>query len=142
ALAQGEADTVDGAHDAPARVDVGVQVADVEEHAAQSCRRRGSSQSRSQSPNRLNASTTSMIAAPGTTESHHALAMCPRPSETIWPHEGVGGAMPAPRNESDASTMITKPMWSVSSTMNVFSTLGTMWMPMIRRCEHPCTRAS
>ena len=45
--------------------------------------------------------------------------------------------MLAPRKESDASTMMTKPMWSVSSTMKVFITLGTMWTAMIRACEQP-----
>ena len=50
-----------------------------------------------------------------------------RPSATIWPHDGVGGGMPAPRKLSEASTMMTKPMCSVSSTMNVFMTFGTMW---------------
>ena len=43
-----------------------------------------------------------MMAAPGTTESHQALAMWLRPSDTIWPHDGVGGGIPAPRKESEA----------------------------------------
>src|SRR6185503_9641551 len=136
---QAEAHTVDGAHEAPARVELGVEIADVEE--THTWRNRGSSQSRSQSPKRLKASTTSRIAVPGTTDSHQPLAMWLRPSATICPHDGVGGAMPAPRNDSDASTMITDPMCRVSRTMNVFITLGTMWTAMILRWEQPCTRA-
>ena len=81
------------------------------------------------------------MAAPGTTASHQALAMWLRPSATICPQDGVGGGMPAPRNESEASTMMTKPMCRVSSTMNVFRTFGTMWMAMMRGCEHPWTLA-
>ena len=78
-------------------------------------------------------------AAPGITESHQALAMWLRPSATIWPHDGVGGGMPAPRKLSEASTMITKPMCSVSRTMNVVMTFGTMWTSMILKLEQPCT---
>ena len=39
-----------------------------------------------------------------------ALAMWLRPSATIWPQEGVGGGIPAPRKLSEASTMMTNPM--------------------------------
>ena len=119
-----------------------MEVPHLEDVVAHTCLRRGSSQSRSQSPKRLKASTTSMIAAPGITASHHALAMWLRPSATIWPHDGVGGGMPAPRKLSEASTMMTKPMCSVSRTMNVFMTFGTMWTSMILKLEQPCTRAS
>src|SRR5262249_61770000 len=114
ALAQAEADPVHRPHHAPARVQVGAEVLHVEQEGAgpargdHTWRRRGSSQSRSQSPNRLKASTTSMMAAPGTTDSHQAPAMWLRPSATLRPHDGGGGAIPAPRNESEASTMITK----------------------------------
>src|SRR5439155_10943107 len=150
ALAQREAHAVHGAHHTPARVEVGAEASDLQhdrrvgtqQTVPQTCRRRGSSQSRSQSPNRLKASTTSMMAAPGTTESHHALAMWLRPSATICPQDGVGGGIPAPRKESEATTMMTKPMCRDSSTINVFKTFGTMWMAMMRRCEHPWTRAN
>src|SRR5262245_64328688 len=62
------------------RVEVGAKVAHIQDDgrpgrhcavAPQTCLRRGSSQSRSQSPNRLKASTTSMIAAPGTRSEEH-----------------------------------------------------------------------
>src|SRR5262249_7566751 len=74
---------------------------------AQSCRSFGSSVSRSQSPSRLKASTTRRIASPGKKDTHQALVTKSRPSAIIEPHAGVGGGMPAPRNDSDASTMMT-----------------------------------
>src|SRR5262249_6843945 len=83
ARADREADAVDRLHQPPARGEVRVEIAHLEHGRAHTCRRRGSSQSRSQSPKRLKASTTSMIAAPGITASHQALAMWLRPSATI-----------------------------------------------------------
>ena len=48
-----------------------------------------------------------MMARPGKKDTHHALVTNSRPSAIIEPHAGVGGGMPAPRNDSEASTMIT-----------------------------------
>jgi hypothetical protein len=80
---------------------------------------------------------------PGNIDSHHALASLPRPSATIWPQEGVGGGIPAPRKLRDASTMMTNPMCSVSNTMKVLRTFGRICTVMMRRCEQPrtCARA-
>ena len=50
--------------------------------------------------------------------------------------------MPAPRKLSDASAMMTTPIFSVTSTMNVFSTFGRMWVSMMRSDEQPRTLAS
>src|SRR5262245_56920361 len=80
-------------------------------------RSRGSNRSRTASPTRLTESTTSRIASPGSVDTHHADAISALPSATITPHDGFGGGMPAPRNESVASSTITKPTWSVDSTM-------------------------
>src|SRR5207237_8217927 len=74
---------------------------------AQSWRSFGSSVSRSQSPSRLKASTTSRIASPGKNDTHQALVTKSRPSAIIEPHAGVGGGMPAARKERDASTLLT-----------------------------------
>src|SRR5262245_8510673 len=146
AFPERQAHAADRAHHAPARGEMGAQIAQLEDDGAgrgHTCwRTRGSSQSRSQSPNRLKASTTSRMAAPGGKDSHHALAMWLRPSETICPQDGVGGGMPAPRKESEASTRMTNPIWRLSSTMKVFMTLGRMWTAMMRVCEEPRTRAS
>ncbi len=79
---------------------------------------------------------------PGISDTHHASAMRPRPSDTISPQVGVGGGMPAPRKLSDASAMITTPIFSVTSTMKVFSTFGRMCVSMMRAEEQPRTLAS
>jgi len=79
---------------------------------------------------------------PGISATHHASAILPRPSEIIRPQVGVGGGMPAPRNDSEASAMITTPILSVTSTMKVLRTLGRMWVSMMRSVEQPRTFAS
>src|SRR5207245_3715944 len=112
ALAHVERDSVHRLHGAPARDEVRAKFADLEDGrghggAAQSCRSLGSSVSRSQSPSRLKASTTRRIARPGKNETHHALVTKSRPSAIMEPQAGMGGGMPAPRNDSEASTMIT-----------------------------------
>src|SRR2546428_185235 len=108
-LAEREGDAVHRLDRPPAGDDVRAEVANVEDggHAAQSWRSLGSRVSRSQSPSRLKASTTSRMASPGRNDTHHALVTTSRPSAIIEPHAGVGGGMPAPRNDSDASTMMT-----------------------------------
>src|SRR5439155_9291986 len=70
-------------------------------HGGHSCRSLGSSRSRSQSPNTLTDRTRRVIAMPGISDTHHASAMRPRPSNTISPQVGVGGGMPAPRKLND-----------------------------------------
>ena len=71
------------------------------------CRSLGSRRSRTQSPRMFSESTVTRIAMPGRIETHQACSMRPRPSATITPHDGVGGGMPTPRNESAASSTIT-----------------------------------
>ena len=50
--------------------------------------------------------TVNVIASPGKSEIHHALATYSRPSETIRPHVGVEGRTPNPRKLRDASKTI------------------------------------
>jgi Uma2 family endonuclease len=70
------------------------------------CRERGSSASRSQSPNTLMANTVAMIARPGKTVSHQALAGYCRFSASVPPHGGVGGCTPSPKKLRPASARI------------------------------------
>src|SRR5215831_5698583 len=143
AAAQREAHAVDRLDHAAPQEEVGVQVADLEDRRlAHSCRSLGSSRSRSQSPNRLTDSTSKVMAMPGISATHQASASRPRPSEIIMPQVGVGGGMPAPRKLSEASAMMTTPMFSVTRTMKVLSTLGRMWVSMMRSAEQPRTLAS
>src|SRR5690606_33292998 len=72
-------------------------------------RMRGSRASRSTSPMKLKAITTIAMAAPGKTLIHQAVVRYDCPSAIIWPHDGVGGWTPRPRNESVASPMIAPP---------------------------------
>src|SRR5205823_14738504 len=114
----------------PAGDDVRAEVADVDDGGhdrAQSWRNWGSSVSRSQSPSRLKASTTSRITSPGKNDTHHAMVITSRPSAIIEPHAGVGGGMPAPRNDSEASTMMTSPICRVTRTTRVLRVLGRRW---------------
>src|SRR5262245_57851739 len=138
-----EAHAIDCLHHPPTQEKVGDKVAHLQNVlVAHCCRNFGPSRSRNQSPNRYTARTSDVIANPGISETHHASAMRPRPSETISPQVGVGGGMPAPRKLSAASAIMTTPMLSVTRTMNVLSTLGRMWVSMIRSSEHPRTLAS
>ena len=55
----------------------------------------------------------------------------------MFPHDGVGGATPSPRNESVASKMMAVGMSSVASTMTGATRLGRMSTNMIRRLPAP-----
>src|SRR5690348_8307840 len=67
---------------------------------------RGVRASRSPSPNRLMPTTVRPMASPGNSDTHGATRSRSRPSATIAPHEGVGGAAPSPTNDKAASAMI------------------------------------
>src|SRR5262249_37648989 len=112
-----KAHAVDRLHHTAAQEEIGMEVADFQDRRpAHSWRSLGSRRSRSQSPNRLTDSTRRVMAMPGIRATHQASASRPRPSGTIVPQVGVGGGMPAPRNDNDASAMMTTPMLSVTRT--------------------------
>src|SRR5574341_1417089 len=67
----------------------------------------GSRRSRTQSPRMFSERTVTRMAMPGRIEIHHACSISPRPSATMTPHDGVGGGIPTPRNESAASSTMT-----------------------------------
>ena len=84
----------------------------------------GSKRSLSQSPAKLKAKTTSIIATPGAVVTHQAVETYSLPSANMEPQAGVGGGMPAPRKLNDASTIMTQPTWRVSRTIKVGITFG------------------
>src|SRR3989441_1412428 len=105
--------------------------------------RRGSSASRNESPNRLNAKTAKLIASPGKIAIHGAAsANCTAAPRSISPHAGVGSETPRPRNVSDASARIACPRYAVSMMRYGAITFGNMWRRMIRRCRNPAARAA
>ena len=66
------------------------------------------------------------MAAPGMSETHHAVRRYPLPAATMDPHAGVGGGTPAPRKLSVASTIMTQPTCKVTRTVQVATKLGKM----------------
>jgi hypothetical protein len=65
-----------------------------------------------------------------------------RPSESISPQAGSGGGTPTPRNDSEASAMITTPIVRLANTIAVFSTFGRMCLTITRRLDAPAISAN
>src|SRR3990167_5706084 len=63
------------------------------------------------------------------------------PSPTIWPHEGVGGLIPTPMNESAASVKIASGMPNVTDTTIGVSAFGSTWRVSSRLNPAPRARA-
>src|SRR6266545_2584597 len=77
---------------------------------AHAVRRRGSSASRRESPNRLNPNTARLMATPGAIASQGARSRnCMPAPRSMRPHEGVGSNTPRPRNDREASRRIACP---------------------------------
>src|SRR5580765_7532277 len=151
AFLQREADPVDRLDDAlAAKRDVmRLQIADLKQKShtgarlAHRLRNCGSSRMRSQSPISCVARTTSMMQRPGKIVSHQSPTISiERPSASIEPQAGSGGGTPTPRNDSDASAMITTPIVRLASTMAEFKTFGRMWRRITRVREAPAISAS
>ena len=107
-----------------------------------SWRKRGSSLSLSQSPNKFSDMTVSIMATPGKVDIHQTPpANLSRPSETIDPQAGVGGGTPAPKKLRVDSKRITIPTWRVATTINVLIVPGNMCMNKIRAVDAPETLA-
>ena len=62
--------------------------------------------------------------------------------ESIKPHDGVGGCVPTPRNESVASMRIALPSQIEAMTRIGAVTLGRMWLRMIRGWRQPMACAA
>src|SRR5206468_1910200 len=106
-------------------------------------RRRGSSASRSESPNRLKPNTAMLIATPGAMASHGACSRnCMPAPRSISPHDGVGSNTPSPRNESEASSRIACPRNAVSMIRYGANTFGAMWRNMMRTAPEPTARVA
>ena len=58
------------------------------------------------------------------------------------PQEIVSGPTPAPRNDSEASAMITIEMLSVARITIEFTTLGSRWRVISRKSDAPIVRAA
>src|SRR5438874_10229231 len=80
---------------------------------------RGSSASRTPSPNTLMLRTPSTSMMPGTSTRWMAAGMSLIPSEIMVPHDGLGGWTPAPRYDRPASSKIELARISGMNTMNV-----------------------
>src|SRR5262249_13030590 len=100
------------------RLDVDAQVFDLDQRRhARVLRDWGSRMSRSPSPSRFKPSTVKKMANPGNTDSHGAVVIWSRASDSMLPQLGYGGRMPRPRNERAASASTAPPMPSVPMTM-------------------------
>ena len=88
----------------------------------------GSRASRKPSPRKFTDSTVVISASAGNVTIHQMPWGANRPpSAAIWPHAGVGGLTPKPRNDSAASRMIAAPMIYVDCTMIGLIAFGRTW---------------
>ena len=117
-----EREPVDGVHGAVVGLEAHREVADVEQRLIAVVR--GSRTSRRPSPSRLNESEQKKIARPGKTASRGACETYDCASESITPHDGVGGWTPRPRNDSTASPMIAAGIVTVACTSSVEDMFG------------------
>ena len=103
---------------------------------------RGSSASRTPSPNTFRDSTVSTSIRPGTIVRCGAVAIRSMPSSIIVPQDGFGGRTPAPRNDSADSSRIALAISSVKNTRIVDERFGTTSLNMIRSGPAPWARAA
>ena len=68
-------------------------------------------------------------------------AILSRPSDTMEPHAGVGGGIPAPRKLRVASSRMTIPTWRVATIISVFMMPGNICMNKILGVDAPATLA-
>src|SRR5215212_7328848 len=94
-------------------VEIDAQVLDFDQGRARHERRLrdcGSRTSRKPSPSRLRPSTVKKMARPGKIESHGAVVIWSRASDSMLPQLGNGGRTPRPRNDNAASDKTALPM--------------------------------
>ena len=82
------------------------------------------------------------IIKPGKIVSHHWVVIVVRASVRRFPHDGVGGWMPSPRNETAVSVSIATATISVASTTMMPTRFGRMWRTMILKSETPVAFAA
>src|SRR5215470_16015142 len=100
----------------------------------------GSSASLTPSPKKVNDSMVTAMAIDGNTHRCQYDLMYCCPSPTICPHDGVGGLIPTPMNESAASVKIASGIPKVMATTIGVSALGRMWRTIRRRNPAPSAR--
>ena len=64
------------------------------------------------------------------------------PALSIWPHDGVGGLTPRPRNESDASSRIAQVATNAACTSSGPRQFGRMVRNRMRGVPAPIVRAA
>src|SRR5262249_7468110 len=101
----------------------------------------GSRASRTPSPKNVNASMVIAMAIDGNTHRCQYERMYCWPSPTIWPHDGVGGLIPTPMNDSAASVKIACGIPNVTATTMGVSALGSTWRNRSRPAREPNARA-
>src|SRR4051812_45380824 len=117
-------------------IEIDAQVLDFDQGRARHVRRLrdcGSRMSRRPSPSRLRPSTVRKMASPGKTESHGAVVIWSRASDSMLPQLGKGGRIPRPRNERAASASTAPPMPSVPMTMIGPIMFGNNCVNMMRK---------
>ena len=83
------------------------------------------------------------MARPGKRASHGACSMNAGPLLlSMRPHEGVGGWVPTPRNESVASMRIALPSQIEAMTRIGAVTFGRIWLRMMRGWRQPMACAA
>src|SRR5260221_8661966 len=88
-------------------------------------RSRGSRLSRKASPRRLKPNEAKRMASPANTEVQGESRRKLRPSDSMRPSEGVGGWVPMPRKESEASTRMAVESDRLACTRMTLARLGT-----------------
>ena len=83
-----------------------------------------------------------MIAKPGKITTQGACRMKSRPSASIEPKDGLGGCVPRPMNESEASIRIAIPMLIDACTTNGPILFGMTWRSMTRNGVAPMALAA
>src|SRR6185369_9412797 len=154
---QGVRHPVDGGDRPVEHMEVGPQVADLEQDVIRwrrperrrsrddlgHARDRGSNASRSPSPMKLTASTVRMMDRPGKS-GHHQLPCGMKASafERMFPQVGVTGLTPKPRKLTNASLMMLPATISDAETTIGLRAFGRMCLKMIRRSRTPTALAA
>ena len=74
--------------------------------------------------------------------THGLKNMYSLPSAIMRPHDGAGGGMPSPRNESVASSRIACAISKVATTTRALPIFGRISVRMMRDVEEPMARAA
>src|SRR5450759_1215663 len=152
AALEGERNTVDGAHQAPLALEVGREVADLEESAvvvgvgetlgAQIPASRTSKRDRTTSPRKFRARTVTKIMIDGSNVMCGDVNSSPRSTAMMLPHDGVGGFTPTPRIASVPSATMAMAMPSSAMENNAGATFGRSSRIMTRPFLAPWARAA